>query len=383
MPGALGLVTWLFWMSAFGVLYGYVGYPVCLWLLLRARGARAGRAPANPRWPSVTMIVPVHNERPNIEAKMHNTRALRYPEGRLEILFVSDGSTDGTNECIREGLDQRSELIELAQRGGKASALNAGLGRARHDLIVFSDASIQLMPDALEQIVRPFDDARIGCVSGEDRIAGTGGEGMYGRYELFLRRLESDLHSIVGASGSFYAQRRELCGAFPAGLAPDFLSVLRTVERGFRAISEPRAAGTMSALDDTHAEFTRKVRTILRGMSTLARHRALLNPFRYGWFAVELFSHKVVRWLIPAFLAVLAVTSLLLARQSPVYLSAAVLQAAFYGSAVLALKGPSGFARSMPGKVSLFFTAANVATAAAWLKFLVGARQEIWTPSRR
>lgn len=372
----------LFWLSAASLFYGYAGYPLLLWVLVRLWPRTAPGHPGNGL-PSVTLMVPVHNERSSILAKLENTAALSYPPGQLEVLFISDGSTDGTVECIRQGLDHRSELIDLPQRGGKASALNAGLARARHDIVVFTDASIALAPDALEQIVRPFDDPGIGCVSGEDHIAGAGGEGLYGRYELFLRRLESELHSIVGASGSFYAQRRDLCEPFPAGLAPDFLSVLRTVERGFRAVSEPRATGAMSELDDPGAEFNRKVRTILRGMSTLAQYRALLNPLRHGWFAFALFSHKVIRWLIPVFLLVLALTSLLLARHSAIYWLAALLQAAFYGCAVLALKGPQVIAGSLPGKVSLFFTSANIATAAAWLKFLRGARQEVWAPTRR
>ena len=371
----------VFWLSAAGVVYGYVGYPLLLWVLARSR-ASTPRGAETPE-PTVSMLVPVHNESHNVEAKLANTKALDYPAGRLEILFISDGSTDDTVARLRAGLDDRTSVIDLPERRGKASALNTGLMHARHDIVVFSDASIALEPRSIRKIVQPFRRSDIGCVSGEDRIASLGGEGLYGRYELFLRRLESDLHSIVGASGSFYAQRRSLCDPFPAGLAPDFLSVLRTVARGYRAVSEPEAVGTMAAVDDPDAEFSRKVRTLLRGMSTLFEHRALLNPLRYGWFAFELFSHKLVRWLIPLFLMAMIATSVLLSFVSAWYALAAALQIAFYVSAALAWAGTRGIARSMPGKVALYFTSANVATAVAWLKFLTGTRQEIWAPSRR
>jgi len=372
-----------FWISAIAVLYGYVGYGLVVRLLVaRIRQTGEGVPTGEPYTPSVTMIIPVHNERPIVAEKVRNTRSLRY-SGRLSVLFVCDGCTDGTAEYLRANHDERVAMIEITQRGGKAGALNEGLARASGEIVVFNDASIMLEPDAITHIVRPFASPAIGCVSGEDQIAQAGGEGLYGKYELTLRRLESQLHSIVGASGSFYAQRRELCAPFPPGLAPDFLSVLHTVERGYRAVTEPAARGTMTELGDPQAEFNRKVRTILRGITTLAHHAHLLNPFRYGWFAFELFSHKLVRWLLPLFLALLLVSSLLLAQESPFYFVMLLGQMLFYALAASAYWGSRTVAGWLPAKISLYFTAANVAAASAWLKFLVGTRQELWSPSRR
>jgi cellulose synthase/poly-beta-1,6-N-acetylglucosamine synthase-like glycosyltransferase len=371
-----------FWASALAVLYAYAGYPLVLWLLDRVGSRPLARSATSAR-PSITMIVPVHNEESVIDAKIRNTQALAY-DAPLEVLFVSDGSTDGTVARLRAAAtrDTRIAVVELPARNGKASALNAGLARAAHDIVVFSDASIALEPRALDEIVRPFGDAQVGSVSGEDRIAQGGGEGLYGRYELFLRRLESNFFSIVGASGSFYAQRRHLCEAFPAGLAPDFVSVLRTVKLGYRAVSSPDAVGWMSALADSKAEFSRKVRTILRGISTLATYRTLLNPLKYPRFAFELFSHKLMRWLVPFFLLIMAITSLVLASDSNLYRAVALMQLLFYGSAALGAWA-SRFASWLPVRISLYFTLANVATAAAWLRFFMGYRQEIWAPSRR
>ena len=152
---------------------------------------------------------------------------------------------------------------------------------------------------------------------------------------------------------------------------------------GYRAVSAPGAVGTMTALADPKAEFSRKVRTILRGISTLASYRSLLNPVKHPWFAFELFSHKLMRWLVPFFLLIMAATSLALAASgSSLYRLAVVLQILFYGSAALGAWA-SRFAGWLPVKISLYFTLANVATAAAWLRFFMGYRQEIWAPSRR
>jgi hypothetical protein len=371
----------VFWVSVFGVLYPYLGYPLVLTALaVVARKRRATSLDATVR--SVSLIIPVHNEQSRIERKVVNTAALRYPEEHLQVLFVSDGSTDKTVEIIRERQTPTMTVIDLPIRGGKAVALNAGLEKAVHEIIVFSDAAIELEADALLHLVKGFQDPRVGCISGEDRIPESGGEALYGRYELFLRRLESEVHSIVGASGSFYAQRRALCGPFVEGMAPDFLSVLRTLEQGSRAISEPTAAGVMSSVKDPAQEFERKVRTLIRGMTTLAAHRQVLNPFRFGLFSFAIWSHKIMRWMAPFFL-VLALISPLALLGSPLYLIAFALQVAFYLGALAALAQWGGVHRSFGGRVALYFSSVNAAILAAWYLYGRGVRQELWTPSRR
>ena len=371
----------LFWLSVAGVVYPYLGYPLVLLLLRRV----AGRPPlpaVGTALPSISMIVPVHNEAKRIRPKLANTIALQYPADRLQILFVSDGSTDDIVDIIRASATPMMHVIELLGRGGKAAALNAGLAQATNDLVVFSDASIALEPQALLTIARGFADPEIGCVSGEDRIAESGGEGLYGRYELFLRRLESGVHSIVGASGSFYAQRRAICAPFREGLAPDFLSVLRTLEQGYRAVSDPEAVGSMTAVKDVRHEFERKVRTVLRGLTTLFEYPGLLNPFRYGLFAFALWSHKVMRWIAPVFLVGALVTPLAL-LDSPWYVAALIVQVLFYLAAVAAFVQWAGIQRTLFGKVSLYFSTVNAAILAAWYQYGRGVRQELWTPSNR
>lgn len=372
----------LFWLSVFGVVYPYAGYPMVLWVLGKVRGRSRQHGLEEGWYPSVSMIIPACNEEKRIERKIANTKTLGYPADRLQVVFVSDGSTDRTVELILPHLSGPYELIELPVRGGKAAALNAGLQQATHDIVVFSDASIELEQDALRHIVQGFRDPNIGCISGEDKIAESGGEAWYGRYELLVRRLESKVHSIVGASGSFYAQRRTLCAPFTEGLAPDFLSVLRTVEQGFRAISEPAAVGLMTSVKDSKQEFDRKVRTLIRGMTALFAYRQVLNPMRFGVFAVEMLSHKISRWSVPFFLITALVSSLLL-MDSPWFLFVSIVQLAFYLVALLALSGWNLVRRSLMGKIALYFSVVNAAILVAWVRYATGVRQELWTPSQR
>jgi len=371
----------IFWLSVCGVVYPYIGYPLVLWAVAALKLHR--RDNGDPRvLPSVSLIVPVHNEEARIARKVANSVSLDYPAEKLQTLFVSDGSTDGTAEVIRSVAPPTVDVIELEVRRGKAAALNAGLERARHEILVFSDVSIELAPDALLRIVRRFQDPGIGCVSGEDRIAESGGEAWYGRYELLVRRLESRVHSIVGASGSFYAQRRALCGPFTEGMAPDFLSVIRTAQQGYRAVAEPAAVGMMTSAARHGLEFERKVRTFIRGMTALFANASVLSPFHYGVFAFQVFSHKLMRWMAPFFL-VAALASCLALLSRPFYQAALVAQLALYLAGLAALGRWWRFDRSRLGKVSLYFTTVNAAILVAWFQYARGVRREVWTPTRR
>ena len=380
MVSGRGWAAVVFWLGAAGVLYPYIGYPLLLWAWARVRPRPDGSGLGGDL-PSVSMILPVHNEASRLERKIENTERLEYPRDRFEVIFISDGSTDGTVDLLRRRMGPGMRVIELPARGGKAAGLNAGLAAAQHDILVFTDAAIELEAGAVERLVRRFAQPEIGCVSGEDRIAEAGGEGLYGRYELLLRRLETHVHSIVGASGSFYAQRRAICRPFTEGMAPDFLSVLRTVEAGYRAISAEDAVGTMTSLSDPRREFDRKVRTLIRGMTTLFAHAHLLGP-GYGLFAFALWSHKIMRWVAPFFLAVTLLAPLALLDR-PFYVVALVAQVLFYLAAAGALAGVPGLHGGLVGKITVYFVNVHAALVAAWIKYGRGIRQEIWTPSQR
>ena len=355
-----------FWIAISGVVYAYFGYPIILALGAAIMPSRTWDAegPAGPV-PFITILIPVHNEAAILSDKLENTLALEYP-GEMEIIVVSDGSSDRTTEIAREYAQAGAiKLIELTERRGKGNALNNGVGAASGEIIVFSDASIMLDSQAAWNIVKPFSDPNIGCVSGEDRIAGPGGEGLYGRYELWLRRLESKTVSIAGASGSLYAERKVIVKDFHEGMAPDFLSVLNALEAGYRAISTRDAVGVMSAASTSTAEFSRKVRTVIRGMTALFAKSKLLNPFRYPGAAFVLLSHKIMRWLVPFFLIGLLASSIALASDWK-FGAFVVAQITFYTIGLLGLVWQRLPQSTAVVRVATYFTLANAAIAMAW-----------------
>lgn len=372
----------LFWLSILGVAYAYVGYPIALmvWARFRPRGLQA-TAPVPDQ---VTVVLPVHNEIGNLRARLDNLLSIDQPRGGMEIIVVSDNSTDGTTEVAKQfALQHRSiSVVELPSRGGKSGALNAGVSRAGAPVVVFTDAAIRLEKTSLMHLLEPFSDPSVGCVSGEDFVQGAGGESTYSRYEFFLRRNESAVGSIVGASGSFYGQRRELVPHFVPDIAPDLLSVLHTVQRGFRAVSEPGAIGYLGSVPSSGDEFQRKVRTVIRGMAGVFRYKPLLNPFRSGRFAWILGSHKIVRWLVPVFLATALTTSAFLSSQT-LYATLFVVQATGYGMALIGLLSPVRILPGRLGRLASFFVLSNAAIALAWFRFGIGHRIATWTPSRR
>jgi cellulose synthase/poly-beta-1,6-N-acetylglucosamine synthase-like glycosyltransferase len=371
-----------FWVSLFMIVYAYFGYPLVLYLVRLCRVADTRKGSSDGEFtPTISLLMPAYNEEGTIEAKLRNTFALEYPRENHQVIVVSDGSTDATNTIVRKYVDEEVTFIDMESRRGKAQALNAGLSVATGDIVVFTDASILLEPDSLRCIARRFRDERIGCVSGSDRILDGGGEGIYGRYELWLRDLESAVHSIVGASGSFYAQRRRICLPFLEGMAPDFLSALTAVESGYRAVSEPTACGQMASAKKAKDEFRRKERTVIRGMTTLYYKKNLLNPFRFGLFSLSLWSHKVIRWLIPFFMILLFLSNAFLLGER-FYGTVFIAQCVFYLAASVSLLG-SGMSRNALSKVPYFFCVSNAAILVATMKYMVGIRQEIWSPTKR
>jgi cellulose synthase/poly-beta-1,6-N-acetylglucosamine synthase-like glycosyltransferase len=371
----------VFWTCLIAIAYPYAVYPLLLVAINRLAGRRAPQ-PDPACQPTVTFILPVHNEARRMPEKMRNLLALDYPADKVQILVVGDGCTDDSLERAREAGGGRVEVVPLPARAGKASALNAGVARARNEIVVFTDAAIMLEPGALSALVAHFAHPSIGAVSGEDYVEGGGNEGLYGRLELLMRREEARLHSIAGASGCFYAQRRELCRPFTAGMAPDFLSVLHTVRAGYRASCEPRARGSMTATSNQRAEFTRKARTFLRGLTALFGNVALLNPFRYPAFAFILWSHKLARWLGPVTM-IGALCAAFALRATPLYAWLFGLQVGVYALSAAGLLLPQLANRVVLVRIPAFFLLVNLAAAKALVLWVSGVRQEVWEPTRR
>lgn len=373
----------IFWLSVGVVLYAYAGYPL---LLLALSGVRSRTVRKGPAQPPVSFIITAHNEQLRIREKLENTLQLAYPRDKLQIIVASDCSTDGTDAIVRSFALHGIQLVRLPQRKGKESAQKHALGDALGEIVVFSDVATSLDPLAVHRLVENFADSSVGCVSSVDRVIGTdgetSGEGAYVRYEMLLRSLESNVNSLVGLSGSCFAVRRNSCDPWREDLQSDFNTVLNSVRRGLRGVSDPEVRGDYRNVLSDGREFNRKVRTIVRGITVFMHSLEMLNPFKYGLFAWQLFSHKLCRWLVPWCLAGALTSNVVLATASPVYAPLLFAQIVFYGAAGFVLLG--GLApRLAILELPAYFVSTNLATAAAWMKFLRGERFQVWQPSER
>jgi cellulose synthase/poly-beta-1,6-N-acetylglucosamine synthase-like glycosyltransferase len=365
------------------VAYAYVGYPLLLLALTRVRELPLERA--ETEFP-VTLIITAHNEEDQIEEKLENTLALDYPRDSLQIVVASDGSTDRTDEIVRSYADRGVELVPVTDRKGKENAQREAIGHARGDIIVFSDAGTRLDPDGVRMIVRSFADPQVGCVSSEDRVIGREGkiesEGVYVRYEMALRRLETRVCSLVGLSGSFFAARREVCQDWKIDIPSDFNTVAAAIRQGYRGVNDPAALGYYLAVSSQGREFRRKVRTVLRGMAAFFANRDLWNPFRYGLFTWEIVSHKLLRWAVPVWLILAFVLSIVGAFDSVFLRWLLVVQVFGYLVAALGIAFPV-LHRIPPVKILSFFVLVNAAIVVAWVKLVRGERAVKWSPSKR
>jgi glycosyltransferase involved in cell wall biosynthesis len=373
----------LFWIAAGFLAYTFVGYPVLMAVVGMLRRRPVRRAPVTP---PITIIIPAHNEEARIAAKLEQTLALDYPAELRQIIVASDGSTDGTNAIVSEFTDRGVELLALAERNGKHHAQMLAFERARGEVIVFTDSSVGLDPGALRQIVSNFADPTIGCVSSEDHVTVPGrrwmGERVYVELEMRLRRLEARAGSLVGLSGSFCAARREVCAPWNPHQSSDFFLPLNAASRGLRAVVDPECRGHYGLVRSERAELSRKVRTIVHGIDVLFSHVGLLNPFRTGFYSVQLISHKLFRWLLPFGALALFVASVFLWNAGPFYQVALVAQVAAYGSGLLALVF-GGSEQFKLLRLAGFFLLGNAATVLAWMHFLRGEKFVAWEPSRR
>jgi glycosyltransferase involved in cell wall biosynthesis len=369
-------------------LYAYVGYPLILWIVASVR-PRANTAPGLAGWPSVTITVPVYNALSSIGATLESLLALDYPRDQLQILVISDASTDGTDDVVRTFADRGVELLRMPERRGKTTAENAALVASRGDILVNVDSTILVPAESLKKLVRVFDDPTIGVASGRDVSVGVAGnqgtlaESSYVGYEMWVRDLETRVGSIVGASGCFYGSRRYVHGrALPPGLSWDFAAALIARKQGYRSVSVPAAICIVPRSAQIRTELSRKVRTMARGISTLFYHRALMNPLQYGGFALMLISHKLLRWL-PYLLAPIAYVALCVVAVESV--SARVLLGILSAGLLVGIGGIR-HRTSVPAKpVALagFVVAVFSAGFLAWWEALRRTQMATWEPTPR
>lgn len=369
-------------------LYAYAGYPLILWVVGKVR-PRGTSVRHSAEWPSVTITVPVYNALASIGATLDALLKLDYPRDRFQVLVISDASTDGTDDVVRKYADRGVELLRLPERLGKTAAENAALAASRGEILVNVDSTILVPAESLKRLVRVFDDPTIGVASGRDVSVGdaynqgTHAESRYVGYEMWVRDLETQVGSIVGASGCFYGSRRHVhARPLPIGLSWDFAAALVARVQGYRSVSVPSAVCMVPRSAQIRTELSRKVRTMARGLSTLFYHRALMNPFRYGGFAFMLISHKLLRWL-PYLLAPIAYVALcVLAVES---VSARVVLVA---SSAGLLAGIAGMQRrtsvlAKPIALAGFIVAVFSAGFLAWCAAIRQRHMATWEPTPR
>jgi cellulose synthase/poly-beta-1,6-N-acetylglucosamine synthase-like glycosyltransferase len=377
----------VFWLSLASLLYVYGGFPLLVMLAGKVLDRTVRKQPVTPR---LSLIIAAYNEEEGIADRLDNALAVDYPRESLEILVASDGSSDATGTIVGRYAARGVRLLSLPRRG-KIPALTDAVQEATGEILVFSDANTVFQPDALRALARNFADPTVGGVAGNTSYrveagseSSSRGENSYWQYDTWLKQLESRTGSVVSAHGGLYAVRRELFQPpVDPAVTDDFIISTAVVEQGYRLVFEPEAQAWEVAVPETTREFRRRVRLMTRGLRAVAQRRRLLNPARYGFYSVVLFSHKVLRRLLPLALVALFVSSLYLASGDGFYLAAAIGQVLFYGVA-----GVGYLTRTMVvGRrkilyVPFFYCMASAAALLALLNFARGERIAFWQPQR-
>jgi cellulose synthase/poly-beta-1,6-N-acetylglucosamine synthase-like glycosyltransferase len=377
----------VFWGAAFLVAYVYAGYPVILWVLTRFRCCPVLREEITP---TVTLLISAYNEAPVIDSKLKNALALDYPSERLEILVISDASTDRTDSIVESFYGKGVKLLRLPGRQGKTLGLNAALQQARGEIILFSDANILYRKDVIRKLVRNFADPDVGCVTGnscysEDfQSAAHVQESSYWQYEQAIRALESRLGSTVGGDGAIFAIRRNLYRPLSSDAINDLVIPLQIVTRGYRAIFEPAAIGFEPSAGDFSGEFRRKRRIVNRSWRGIRSIPQVLSPVAVGIFAWQVWSHKVLRWLMLPVILAGAVACFAALPAGTIYRIGALF---FVASFITA--GIGGMAKDSLGRLSqimhgvFYFYMVNLAAILGVLSAMAGRVEVLWTPERR
>ncbi len=385
----------LFWASAFIVVYTYVGYGLVLFGLVQLRRFIKGKRvlPTIPKdgHPSLTLVVAAYNEADIMVTKIENTLALRYPKAQLSLLFVTDGSTDGTPEVVRNYPEIK--LMHSPVRKGKIHAIHRAMGKVKTDVVVFTDANTFLNRDALLLLARHYQDPTVGAVSGEKRVRieenadATAGEGMYWKYESTLKKWDSELHSVVGAAGELFSVRQSLYEAVPDDtILDDFMISMQIAQRGYRIVYEPEAYATELSSENIGEELKRKVRIAAGGIQSILRLTEAANPLNNPLLFFQYISHRVLRWTVTPFLmmvTLLANLAIVATTGEAFYLILLLAQLLFYG---MALGGWFLENRKVKSKilfVPYYFCMMNYAVFMGIGRYFVGKQSAAWDKSKR
>ncbi|SHN15779.1 Glycosyltransferase, catalytic subunit of cellulose synthase and poly-beta-1,6-N-acetylglucosamine synthase [Cyclobacterium lianum] len=382
----------IFWMAIAIVCYTFLGYGMVLYALVKLKKwLSPDEAGQNQDFfPPVSLVIPCFNEADIIPAKAENSLSLDYPADKLEIIFITDGSTDN----FREVLDEFPQVkcMHDNRRGGKTAAENRAMAAIKTPFVIFTDANTLLNPEAIGNMVRHFKSEKVGCVSGEKRVlmeaseeASAAGEGMYWKYESFLKRLDSELHSAVGAAGELVAFRSSLYETLPEDtILDDFMQSMLIAAKGYKIVYEPQAYALESASASIKDELKRKIRISAGGWQSMKRLLSKIRPFNQGMLFFQYFSHRVLRWTITPFLLILIFfLNISLWSAGLLYQLLMVAQLLFYFAAALGYLLENKKIKVKILFVPFYFCLMNYAVIAGLFRFLQGSQKSTWEKARR
>jgi len=374
-----------FALAAAAVFYVYVGYPV----LLAAIAAFRKRPRPEPAacTPSVSVLIAAYNEEAGIRRKLDQTLALEYPAGKLEVVVVSDGSTDRTEEIVAAYPDPRVRLLRVA-RSGKTEAQNRAVQACRNEIIVFSDATTVYHRKALVYLACNYADSTVGAASGRYKYFDPDGDSPTGlgsvafwNYENFIKKLQAQIKTLTGCSGCIYSVRRDVYAPLPHDACSDLIEPLYVVDQGYRVAFEDRALAYEETTKSTGDEFAMRVRVATQGMQGILSVRHLKKLWSDPWVAFQLISHKILRWLVPVFLAVVFASTLALLGR-PEFRLLLGLQLGFYGIALVTVLAPLHRHFKLLG-VPLYFCTLNAAVLLGMREVVRGRGYAVWETVRR
>lgn len=389
------IILWLFLAI---IVYAYLGYGIVLYaLVLIKRMMRPEKCKiADPETPLVTLLIAAYNEKEYVKAKMENSFKLKYPKDKLRILWVTDGSNDGTPDAIRQLADERTTVLHVDARGGKIGAINRAIDFVDSPIVVFSDANTMLGVESIERIARLFADPKVGCVSGEKRVISTGNEaasaseGVYWKYESKLKQLDAELYSVVGAAGELFAVRRELFQKVePDTLLDDFIISLRIAMQGYTIQYDPLAYAEEHPSANVKEELKRKIRISAGGIQSIIRLLPLLNIFKYRTLSFQYISHRVLRWtLAPLGLPIAYFSSLILfinemQGEVGLYTLVFLLQSMFYMAVLAGFILEKFSIRIKLIYIPFYFFIMNYAVFLGFRRFIKGKQSVNWERAKR
>jgi cellulose synthase/poly-beta-1,6-N-acetylglucosamine synthase-like glycosyltransferase len=378
------------------VFYTFAGYGILLYFIIKIKRTVRGRKPPIAEdldtLPTCTLVVAAYNEADFIQEKINNSLLLNYPQGKLKLLFITDGSSDNTPNIIAEY--PQIQLLHQPQRAGKIAAVHRAMEFVDTDAVVFTDANTFLNKDALIKICRHYSDATVGAVAGEKRVhfdenadASAAGEGFYWKYESALKKWDSELYSVVGAAGELFSVRRSLYLPVHADtVLDDFMISMLIAEKGYRIVYEPEAYATETASENVSEELKRKIRIAAGGIQSILRLKSLFNPFPYPILSFQYISHRVLRWTVTPFLLILSfILNVILALEPgatglQVLLAAQVL---FYLLAILGFIMEKRQLRIKILFIPYYFCVMNYAVLAGILRYFTTTQSAVWEKAQR